>query len=156
MNDINNVTPFKRPQKPNPKQKKPAFDVRDPRSQVQLVYGLTICSFAIMLLGTQFVDWIGMGFGVAALMISVSKRDEGVFWARSHFEFALRTLIIAAVGWLLLSIVGIVIGIIPFVGPFVLFAAKAVVLVWVAIRSGFGFLRAHDTKVIDNPISWFI
>ena len=32
------------------------------------------------------------------LVIAVSKRDEGVFWARSHFEFTLRTLIIAAPG----------------------------------------------------------
>jgi uncharacterized membrane protein len=150
LND--NVTPLRRPQQP----KKPMFDVRDPRSQVQLVHALTIGSFAIMLLGTQFVDWIGMGLGVAALMISVSKRDEGVFWARSHFEFALRTLIIAAVGWTLLSLFGIVIGIIPLVGPFVVFAAKAVVLVWVVVRSGFGFLRASDTKIIDNPVSWLI
>ena len=149
MND--NVTPFKRP-----KPKKPMFDVRDPRSQVQLVHGLTIGSFAIMLLGTQFVDWIGMGLGVAALMISVSKRDEGVFWARSHFEFALRTLIIAAVGWTLLSLFGIVIGIIPLVGPIVVFLAKAAVLVWVMVRSGFAFLRASDTKIIENPVSWLI
>jgi uncharacterized membrane protein len=150
LND--NVTPLRRPQKP----KKPAFDVRDPRSQVRLVYGLTIGSFAIMLLGTQFVAWIGMGLGVAALMISVSKRDEGVFWARSHFEFALRTLIIAAVGWTILSILGLVIGIIPFIGKPIIFLAKAAVLVWVAVRSGFGFLRAHDTKVIENPVSWLI
>lgn len=152
MNDINNVTPFKR----TPKPKKPAFDVRDPKSQVFLVYALTIAAFAIMLLGTQFVDWIGMGMGAAALVIAVSKRDEGVFWARSHFEFALRTLVIASAGWILFSLVGVVVSIIPFVGPLVVFAAKAVVTLWASVRSGFGFLRASDTKVIDNPVTWLI
>lgn len=146
---MNNVTPLRRP-----KPKKPSFDVRDPKSQVQLVYGLTIASFAIMLLGTQFVDWIGMGCGVAALVVSVSKRDEGVFWARSHFEFALRTLIIGAVGWTFLSLAGLVIGFIPLIGKPAVFIAKAAVLVWVALRSGFGFLKATDTKAIANPMSW--
>jgi uncharacterized membrane protein len=151
LNDTNNVTPLRRP-----KQKKPVFDVRDPKSQVQLVYGLSVAAFAIMWLGNQFVDWIGMGLGVAALVISASKRDEGVFWARSHFEFTLRTLIIAAVGWTLLSLAGIVIGLIPLIGPLTIFVAKACVLGWVAIRSGFGFLKASDTKVIENPVTWLI
>ena len=151
MNDLNNVTPFKRV-----KEKKPLFDPRDPKAQVSLVYGLSILSFAIMLFGNQFVDWIGMGLGVAALVVSSSKRDEGVFWARSHFEFALRTQIIGAVGWLLISLFGLVLMFIPFIGGAVLFLAKAVVLVWVAVRSGFGFLRASDTKVIDNPVTWLI
>ncbi len=149
MNDMNNVTPLRRP-----KPKKPAFDARDPKSQVQLVYGLTIASFAIMWLGNQFVDWIGMGLGVAALVISASKRDEGVFWARSHFEFALRTIIIAGVGWTLLSLFGLIIGLIPFVGPLAIFVAKAGVLGWVALRSGFGFMKASDTKALPNPVSW--
>ncbi|KAF0182658.1 MAG: hypothetical protein FD124_127 [Alphaproteobacteria bacterium] len=149
MNDMNNVTPLRRP-----KPKKPLFDPRDPKSQVQLVYGLSIASFAIMWLGTQFVDWIGMGFGVAALVISVSKRDEGVFWARSHYEFALRTMIIGAVVWTLLSLLGLVIGWIPLVGSLTIFIAKACVLGWVALRSGSGFLKASDTKVIANPMSW--
>lgn len=151
MNDLNNVTPFKRV-----KEKKPLFDPRDPKAQVSLVYGLSILSFAIMLFGNQFVDWIGMGLGVAALVVSASKRDEGVFWARSHFEFALRTQIIGAVGWLLISLFGLVLMFIPFIGGAVLFLAKAAVLVWVAVRSGFGFLRASDTKVIDNPVTWLI
>jgi uncharacterized membrane protein len=148
---MNNVTPLRRP-----KPKKPLFDARDPKSQVQLVYGLSIAAFAIMWLGTQFVDWIGMGCGVAALVISVSKRDEGVFWARSHFEFALRTVIIAAVGWTVISLAGLVVGLIPFIGGLTIFIAKAAVLAWVALRSGFGFLKASDTKVIANPVSWLI
>lgn len=153
MNDLNNVTPLRRPK---PKPQKPVFDVRDPKSQVVLVYGLSIASFAIMLFGNQFVDWIGMGLGFAALVVSASKRDEGVFWARSHFEFALRTLIIAAVGWLLISMLGLVLGLIPFLGPAVLFLAKAVIFVWVALRSGVGFVKASKTKVIDNPVTWLI
>lgn len=150
-----NVTPFRRPEKPKAP-KKPAFDVRDPKSQVQLVHGLTIGSFAIMLLNAPFVDWIGLGLGAAALVIAVSKRDEGVFWARSHFEFALRTLIIAAVGWTLLTLIGLVIGLIPFVGPMAVLAGRFVIAGWVVIRSAFGFLRASSTKVIDNPITWLI
>jgi uncharacterized membrane protein len=150
-----NVTPFRRPEKPKAP-KTPLFDVRDPRSQVQLVHGLTITSFSIVFLGTQFVSWIGMGLGVAALVIAVSKRDEGVFWARSHFEFALRTQIIGSVAWLMLAIVGFVIGFIPFIGAPMVFIAKAAVLVWVIIRAGFAFLRGSDTKIIENPTSWLI
>jgi len=152
VNDINNVTPFKRP----PKQKKPAFDVRDPKSQVHLVYGLTVCAFGIMLLSAPFMGWVGMGMGAAALMIAVSKRDEGVFWARSHFEFALRTLVIASAVWILVSLVGALVSIIPFIGGPTVFLAKAAVAVWATVRSGFGFLRASDTKVIDNPVTWLI
>ena len=151
MKDTSNVTPFKRL-----KETKPLFDPRDPKAQVSLVYALAIGSFAIMLFGNQFVDWIGMGLGVAAVVVSAAKRDEGVFWARSHFEFALRTVIIGAVGWLLVSLFGLILGLIPFLGPAVLFLAKAVIAVWVAVRCGFGYLKSSDTKVIENPVTWLI
>lgn len=160
MND--NVTPFPTPPK------KPVFDVRDPRHQTFLVYGLTVLAFAINWTGNTFVNWIGLGLGIAALAISASKRDEGAFWARSHFEFVLRTLIIGGVIWMAVSLVGGVLSflvgwllqLIPLLGGplrwLLTDGPKVVVLVWVGVRCAVGFLRAADAKVIANPVTWLI
>ena len=147
MTDSNNVTPL-RPPAP----KKPLFDLRDPKSLTLLVYGLAVLAFGISWAGNQFVSWIGLGLGVAALMICASKRDEGPFWARSHFEFALRTLVIGGAIWTLASLIGII----PLVGWVVAWIAKPIVLIWVVVRAAVGFLRASETKVIANPVTWLI
>ncbi len=147
MTDSNNVTPL-RP----PPAKKPLFDVRDPKSLTLLVYGLMVTAFGISWLGNEFVRWIGIGLGVAALMIAASKRDEGPFWTRSHFEFALRTLIIGGAVWTIASLIGVI----PFIGWLVAWVAKPIVLIWVTVRASVGFLRASDTKVITNPVTWLI
>jgi uncharacterized membrane protein len=149
MND-DNVTPI-RPPAP----KKPAFDVRDPRHQTFLVYGLTVLAFATNLApGGQFVGWISLGLGAAALVIAASKRDEGAFWARSHFEFALRTIIIASVAWMIVSLL---FWIIPFIGgPLAAWLVKPAIFIWVLVRSAVGFLRAGETKAIANPVTWLI
>jgi uncharacterized membrane protein len=144
MND--NVT-----QMPTPP-KKPAFDARDPKHMTFLVYGLMVLAFGINWTGNDLVSWIGLGFGVAALAISASKRDEGAFWARSHFEFVLRTLIVGGVVWVLATIVGII----PILGWIVAWIAKPVVMIWVVVRSAVGFLRASETKAIANPTTWLI
>lgn len=141
-----NVTPLR------PTPKKPAFDVRDPKHQTFLVYGLTTLAFAINWTGNQFVSWIGLGLGVAALAISASKRDEGAFWARSHFEFVLRTLIIGGVAWVVASIIGVI----PFLGWAIAWTVKPLVMIWVVVRSAVGFLRANDAKAIANPVTWLI
>ncbi len=147
MNDSSNITPM-RPPPP----KKPLFDVRDPKQQAFLVYGLMVTAFGINWAGNQFVNWIGLGLGVAALAIAASKRDEGPFWARSHFEFALRTIIIGAVAWTIVSIIGII----PILGWLIAWIFKPVVMIWVVVRSAVGFLRASETKVIENPVTWLI
>lgn len=147
MSDSNNVTPL-RPPAP----KKPLFDARDPKSQTLLVYGLTVMAFAISWLGNNFVTWIGLGLGVAAVMISASKRDEGPFWARSHFEFVLRTLIIGGAVWTLASLIGVI----PLIGWLIKWIVQPVVLIWVVVRAAVGFLKASDTKVIQNPVTWLI
>ncbi|MDX2235179.1 MAG: hypothetical protein NW200_11845 [Hyphomonadaceae bacterium] len=147
MSESDNVTPL-RPPEP----RKPLFDVRDPKSQTILVYALTVMAFGINWIGNQFVAWIGLGLGVAALAIAASKRDEGPFWARSHFEFALRTIIIAAVAWTIVSIIGVI----PILGWIIAWLVKPIVMIWVVVRAAVGFLRASETKVIDNPVTWLI
>ena len=146
MTDSNNVTPLH-----PPAPKKPFFDPRDPKSLTFLVYGLTVLSFGISL-GNQFVNWIGLGLGVAALMISASKRDEGVFWARSHFEFVLRTLVIGGAVWTLASLIGVI----PLLGWLIVWIAKPVVMIWVVVRAAVGYLKASETKAIANPVTWLI
>jgi uncharacterized membrane protein len=142
-----NVTPI-RPPEP----KKPLLDVRDPKHQTSLVYGLMVLAFGINWMGNQFVSWIGLGLGVAALAISASKRDEGPFWARSHFEFALRTIVIGGVVWTIAAIIGVI----PFVGWVFFWGVKSVVMIWVVVRAAVGFMRASETKVIQNPVTWLI
>jgi uncharacterized membrane protein len=142
-----NVTPLH-----PPAPKKPVFDARDPKHLTFLVYGLMVLAFAINWTGNQFVSWIGLGLGVAALAISASKRDEGAFWARSHFEFVLRTLIIGGVAW----IVATLFGVIPLLGWLVAWTVKPLVMIWVVVRSAAGFLRANDAKAIANPVTWLI
>ena len=146
MTDSNNVTPLH-----PPVPKKPFFDPRDPKSLTFLVYGLTVLSFGISL-GNQFVNWIGLGLGVAALMISASKRDEGAFWARSHFEFVLRTLVIGGAVWTLASLIGVI----PLLGWLIVWIAKPVVMIWVVVRAAVGYLKASETKAIANPVTWLI
>ena len=150
MSDSNNVTPLH-----PPAPKKPFFDPRDPKSLTFLVYGLTVLAFGISL-GNQLVNWIGLGLGVAALMICASRRDEGAFWARSHFEFVLRTLVIGGAAWTLVSLLGIVVDLIPLLGKFVILTAKGVIMIWVVARVAVGYLKASDTKVIANPVTWLI
>lgn len=146
MSDSNNVTPLH-----PPAPKKPFFDPRDPKQLTFLVYGLTVLAFGISL-GNQLVNWIGLGLGVAALMICASKRDEGAFWARSHFEFVLRTLVIGGAVWTLASLIGII----PLLGWLIAWIAKPVIMVWVVVRAAVGYLKASETKVIANPVTWLI
>lgn len=144
MND--NVTPLP------PPVKKPAFDARDPKHMTFLVYGLMVLAFGINWTGNDLVNWIGLGLGVAALAISASKRDEGEFWARSHFEFVLRTLIIGGVVWIVSNIIGIV----PILGWIIAWIAKPLVMIWIVARSAVGFLCASEAKAIANPTTWLI
>lgn len=146
MNDAGNVSPF--PVRP----RKPLFDPRDPKSQTYLVYALSIAAFAISWSGGHLMSWIGVGCGIAALAISASKRDEGVFWARSHFDFALRTLIIGGVGWILVGVIGFI----PFIGPVTAWALKPVIMLWVLARCVVGAVRASNTKIVTNPTSWLV
>lgn len=147
MND--NVTPI-RPPEP----KKPAFDVRDPKSQTFLCYGLMVTAFGVSWFANVFVSWIGLGLGVAALMISATKRDEGPFWARSHFEFILRTVVIGAVAW---TVVSLAFWLIPFIGGAIAsWLFKPLIMIWVVVRAAVGFLRATETKVIANPMTWLV
>ena len=146
MSDSNNVTPLH-----PPAPKKPFFDPRDPKSLTFLVYGLTVLAFGISL-GNQLVNWIGLGLGVAALAICASRRDEGAFWARSHFEFVLRTLVIGGAAWTLVSLIGVI----PLLGWIIAWIAKPVIMVWVVVRVAVGYLKASDTKVITNPVTWLI
>lgn len=139
MPDPDNVTrlPSRRPSGP---------DWSDPRTQVIVVYAMGVVSFGLFMSGRGFLDLLAMGLGVAAVIIAASKRDEGVPWARSHFTFALRTLVIAGALWTLLSLSMILIITIPFV-----WFAKWALGVWLVVRAAVGIVRALERKGIANP-----
>jgi uncharacterized membrane protein len=143
-----NVTPFRRQKPPG----KPPFSLRDPRSAVIFVHALTAAAFAINWLPGGLVTWIGVGCGVAALAISVSRRDEPPTWARSHFEFALRTVIIAACAWIVSSLFGIL----PFIGALVVFVLRPIIMLWIAVRAIVGLVRAFEQKPVPNPVTWLV
>ena len=144
MSDPGNVSRFPTP----PRQ---TLNWSDPRVQVITVYALGAISFWLFMSGRSFADLIGFGIGVAAIAIAAGKRDEGPGWARTHFEFGLRTFIITGAIWVLLSLSLILI----ITAPLVWIGRWALGL-WLIVRVVVGVVRALDRKPINDPRTMLI
>src|SRR5262245_3881015 len=105
MVNRDNVTPF-RPRRPPPKPPRRGFNLQSQRGKALLAQALVLACFALTY-ALQAPPWsyIGLAFGIAALAISASNRTEGMPWARTHHEHAMRTIVIGAAAWTLLSVV---------------------------------------------------
>lgn len=144
-----NVTPF-RPRPPAPKPPKgPRFNLQSQRGKAVLVQLLVVACFA----ATYFLPgalWslIGLGFGLAAVVIAQSNRLDGMPWARTHHEHAMRSVIIGAVAWTLLSVILILnIGaLIP-----VVFYGRIAICVWASARGLIGAVLAILRRPMPNP-----
>lgn len=142
MSRPDNVVPL-RPRRRPRKQ----LDLKAPRSQVLLVHGLTALTFGLYLLTKGPWDYVATAFGVAALAIAASRRSDGMPWACTHHEFALRTLLIGGVGWVLASLLGLV----PGVGAAGALWALLGVCAWVGLRVVWGFARGVVRLPILRP-----
>lgn len=144
MDRRDNVTPF-RPRRPNQPQR-PGFDLQRPQHKVFLVHALTLATFAVYGFFTTPITYLGLGLGVAAVAIAASNRAQGMPWAATHHEFALRTVLIAGAVWMLSGLLLIL----PGAGA-VVFGVQWVTLAWVAVRVAAGFIRALLRRPTPNP-----
>lgn len=135
-----------RPQPPRAGGVRGGIDWSRPRAQVALMYALGIAAFTALVFGDGLIDWVGTGFGVAALAIAASRKDLPPSWAASHHEFGLRTLIIAGCAWMLLALSKILIITIPFAA-----LAQIGVGLWLLARSVVGLVRGLDERPIERP-----
>lgn len=145
-----NVTPF-RPRKPPEAERKSGFDMQRPQHKVVLVYALGAIAFAIYFVTSMPIELIGLGFGVACVAIAASNRDDGMPWARTHHEFALRTMLIGAAVWMIAGLLTWV----PLLGA-VASLAQIATLIWVGVRFGVGLLRAAQRKPVPNPMTFLV
>jgi len=133
-----NVTKFPGPRRPL--SKGPEL-----RPQAVLVYVMGVTSFGLFMSGRPYADLVGMAVGVAAVAIAAGKREDGPAWVRSHYDFALRTIVIAAATVTLLSLV-------TFLPVLILAAwfAKLAVGVWLLVRCLVGIFQALRLKPIRD------
>lgn len=144
-----NITPF-RPRRPPPKPARgPSFNLQSQRGKAIFVQLLVAACFA----ATYFLPgalWslIGIGLGVAAVLVAQQNRADGMPWARTHHEHALRTVIIGAVAWMLLSVLLILnIGVlIP-----VVYWGRIAVCVWAGARGLIGAALAVMRRPMFDP-----
>jgi uncharacterized membrane protein len=148
-----NVTPF-RPRRPAPKPPRGPNRGGGPNLQSQrgraiLAQLLTLACFALtFLLVTPPASYIGLAFGVAALAIASSNRLDGMPWARTHHEHALRTIIIGAVAWTLLSLLLFLQ--MAALAPIV-FWGRVAIVAWAGLRAIIGLGLAIFRRAIPNP-----
>jgi len=136
-----NVVPL-RPRK-RPRRK---LDLRAPRSQVLIVHALTAATLALHYFAGGALRYLAVALGVAAIAIAAARRTEGMPWACTHHEFALRTLLIGGVAWVLAMLAGIV----PVLAGYTGFAILAI-CAWVAVRVVWGLFRGVMRLPILRP-----
>jgi uncharacterized membrane protein len=154
-----NVTPF-RPRKPQPK--KPRLNLQSPRGKAVLVEALVLTAVVLSALpwlplppafakmppaAWQLVRLLPLIPGIAALFIAIENRTAAMPWARTHHEFALRTLVIAACATTLFGLLGFIpmLGIVGLVGVLVSLA-------WGFLRACAGTGLAIFRRPIPNPM----
>jgi uncharacterized membrane protein len=138
-----NVTPFR----PRPKPPRPKFEWRGKGGLILLAYLMTLVAFAIAWGGGQWLSLVGFGIAIAVVAICATRRDIGG-WLGTHFEFALRTVVIAGSAMILLSLA-------RFFGPVVGYIELAV-LAWVAFRCAAGLFRALRRVPHNDPTGFLV
>ncbi|MBL8545482.1 MAG: hypothetical protein JNL81_03415 [Hyphomonadaceae bacterium] len=163
-----NVTPFRRPRPVRPQQQG-GWGFKTHRGKAILVQFLTLLAFAINLLGaasgalllpaasvlvqSQMIFWIiGMGISVAAALVALANRHEGMPWANTHHEHALRTLIIGYAIWTLGGLLAYIHGSLFIATIFIQLA----VAIWAGVRALIGLVLAFGRKPIPNPRGWLV
>lgn len=163
-----NVTPFRRP-KPVRPQQQGGWGFKTHRGKAMLVQALTLLAFTFGVLSAlagfllppspgawvqpHFVMWIiSLGISIAAALVALANRDEGMPWANTHHEHALRTLIIGYAIWTLGSLLGYINGVLVIATIFIQLA----VAIWAVLRSLVGLVLAFGRKPIPNPRGWFV
>lgn len=144
-----NVTPFRRPPKrPVQPQRGDGLGFNTHRGKAVLAQLLTLATFAVnWFFPTTPWSLIGAALGIGAFFLAYSNRGQGMPWAATHHEHALRTLLIGYSIWLL---AGLLTYVSAFLGMATLFIRIAVAL-WAGVRAGVGLVLALLRKPVPNP-----
>lgn len=138
-----NVVPLRPKRRP-----KRGFDWKAPRSQVLLVHALTMATFATFLLASGPGQYLATAMGIAAIAIASGRRKEGMPWACTHHEFALRTLLFGGVFWVLAGAAALI----PGAGAYTGYAIW-VICAWVGLRAIWAFARGILRLPMSRPKS---
>lgn len=160
---MSNVTPFRRPPKrPPAPQQSGGLGFKTHRGKAVLVQLLTAAAFVVNYFFPYApLSFVGLGVGIAAVLIAFSNRYEAMPWARTHHEHALRTLLI---GYSIL----VALGLVPllFGGGYTqgetvaglraqydlaAFWLRIAVIIWAVLRAGVGLVLALMRKPITKP-----
>jgi len=161
-----NVTPFRRPPpRPSAPQQQGGMGFKTHRGKAVLVHILTIAAFLLNFLPyvlafltidlgvPPFVLQLpAMAVAIAAALIAHTNRYQGMPWATTHHEHAIRTLIIGWVIWILGSMLGYIHGVLAIATIFVHLA----VVIWAVLRASIALVFAINRKPIANPRGWLV
>lgn len=143
-----NVTPFRPRPKPVAPQQRGGLGFKTHRGKAILVQVLTLAAFALnIFLSAPPWSFLGMGVGVGAFILAYANRGQGMPWANTHHEHALRTLLIGYSVWLLGSLLS-------YLSPYLALATLLVHIVtaiWAGLRALIGAAFAALRKPIPNP-----
>ena len=143
-----NVTPFRPRPKPAQPQQSGGLGFRTHRGKAVLAHLLTLAAFAMnWFFPLPPLSFIGMAVGIAGAALAYSNRGQGMPWAATHHEHALRTLIIGYSIWVLGSLL-------TYLSPMLVLATWFVhlaVVLWAALRAGIALVLALMRKPVPNP-----
>jgi uncharacterized membrane protein len=157
-----NVTPFRRP-KPQRPQQRGGLGFQTHRGKAVLVQLLTLITYVCAFLfpfppppGTPLVlllaSCLTLALAFATVALAMPNRYDGMPWAATHHEHALRTLIYGFVVWTLGSALTYIHGSLLVVS----FYVKLIVVIWAVLRSGVGLALAVMRKPVWNPKGWLL
>ena len=148
-----NVTPFRPRPKPAQPQKSGGLGFNTHRGKAVLVQMLALAAFALnWFLPAPPLSLIGMAVGIAGAALAYSNRGEGMPWAATHHQHALRTLIIGYSIWIFGSLL---MYISRFLQPATLLVYLAVAL-WAGLRAVIALVLAVQRKPVPNPRGWLV
>lgn len=123
------------------------------RSQAALAHILTIAAFVLsVMLRAPPAAYAGYVVAVAAAALAYSLRRAAMPWAATHYEHALRTLIIGYLLWAFAAALQLIHGALI---PVVLYLQLAVAL-WAVVRAAVALFLALTRRPIPHPHAWLI
>jgi uncharacterized membrane protein len=149
-----NVTPFRRPPKrPVAPQQSGGIGFKTHRGKVVLAHLLTIAAFALnVAFRVPPLSFIGLAVGIAAVVLVFSNRGQGMPWANTHHEHALRTLIIGYSIWAIGGVLPLIHGSLAIVTLFI----QLGVALWALVRAVIALVLGIMRRPIPHPHGWLV
>ncbi len=149
-----NVTPFRRPPKrPVAPQQSGGIGFKTHRGKVVLAHLLTIAAVALnVAFRVPPLSFIGLAVGIAAVVLVFSNRGQGMPWANTHHEHALRTLIIGYSIWAIGGVLPLIHGSLAIVTLFI----QLGVALWALVRAVIALVLGIMRRPIPHPHGWLV